>query len=96
MRTATLILWYVCMFVCVYTNTQPNGVLITLQSFKNQTLLSKLERAPLLVKPLVNTVSSLSGENVICFYACAQPDVRMFKNTNSAFTQLHILLCLSK
>lgn len=58
MRTATLILWYVCM----YTNTQPNGLLIALQSLKNQTLLSKLETAP--VKPLVNTVSSLSDESV--------------------------------
>lgn len=37
--------------VCMYTNTQPNGVLIALQSLKNQTLLSKLETAPLLVKP---------------------------------------------
>lgn len=59
MRTATLILWYVCM----YTNTQPNGLLIAQQSLKNQTLLSELETAPLLVKPLVNTVSSLSDES---------------------------------
>lgn len=60
MRTATLILWYVWM----YTNTKPNGVLIALQSLKNQTLLSKLETAPLLAEPLVNTVSSLSDESV--------------------------------
>lgn len=77
------------MYVCMYTNTQPNGVLIALQSLKNQTLLSKLETAPVLVKPLVNTVSSL---NMSCFCACAQaesPDVRMFKTR--AFTQLHVL-----
>lgn len=90
MRTATLILWYVWM----YTNTKPNGVLIALQSLKNQTLLSKLEMAPLLAEPLVNTVSSLSDESVSSvFVHVHRQRVQMW---GSLKTQLHFLLYLSK
>lgn len=50
MRTPTLILWYVCAYTHTHTHTHtdPNGSSIALQSHKNQTLVCKLEAAPVL------------------------------------------------
>lgn len=48
----------VCMYVQAHkthTHTQPNGLLTAPPSLKNQTLLCKLETAPLPVKPPVNS-----------------------------------------
>lgn len=78
-----------------HTHTQPNGLLIALQSLKNQTSLCQLEAAPVRCEtPGEHRFLFKWSKRELCFCACAQaasPDVRKFKHVLCFYTAAHAL-----